>query len=110
MGQPCWQVEGLYIQREIVGKSFPEPLRAVTEGYVVLGGARSVDYGTMWILKQGDFRPPDHWVLIAQYDQPLDVYRPEILRVYSVGTPPEGVVRGVVDAAGVARGVVDAAE
>jgi hypothetical protein len=99
MGQLRWQVEGLDIQREIVGKSYLEPLRGVTEGYVVIGGSRGVDWGTMWILKQGDFRLPHHWVLIAQYDQPLDVFRPEVLRVYSVGPPPAGVARAVVDAA-----------
>lgn len=95
--QPRWEVDGFDTQREIVGKGFLDPLREVTEGYVVMGGARGVDYGTMWILKQGDFRPPDHWVLVAQYDQPLDPFRPEVLRIYSIGPPAEGTDRGGVD-------------
>lgn len=65
----------------------PEPraqeLAAVTEGYVVTGGAREPLYGCLHCIPSADDLPPDGFRLVEERDGPIaPSWRPEPLRIW----------------------------
>ena len=84
--QARWDVDGVSIQAEIVPSKDLEPFRGLTDGYVILGGSRGVNYGA--VLLRGSFEPPADWKLIFESDRPIDKYRREPLRIYEVSPDP----------------------
>jgi 4-amino-4-deoxy-L-arabinose transferase-like glycosyltransferase len=61
-------------------------LHAVREGYVVTGGARLPYYGCLRCINRvGGMEIPGNWILLKEFNKPLNEWRKEPLRVWEVG-------------------------
>ncbi len=85
-----WGIGNENIQSEVVGNKRYALLDNLTEGYIVFGGSRGVDFSQFWTMQLRNFRPPENWRLIYIYNAPLGGHREEPLRIYEIH-PPKNV-------------------
>jgi len=83
-----WQVNfnlGLFsFQQDIIEKRNYEPLREISDAYVITGGARAPDIGPYYILSSNYFNKTENWELIKVIERDLTEYRAEYLKIYYV--------------------------
>jgi 4-amino-4-deoxy-L-arabinose transferase-like glycosyltransferase len=66
-------------------KARAKALHGIVSGYVVTGGARLPYYGCPHCINNiGNMDIPHHWVLLKEFDKPLNAWREEPLRVWEV--------------------------
>lgn len=71
-------------QKEIVeGKNY-SALYKISDGYAVLGGARSPDISPIFVLNSNQFEVPKNWILIKEIEREKEFYRAENLKIYQI--------------------------
>jgi len=82
--QTMWSLGGFSFQREIVERHNYEPLKEISDAYIVSGGARAPDISPYFVLNLDSFEKPENWKLIATIKRNLTWYRTETLKIYYV--------------------------
>ncbi|MFH1106102.1 MAG: glycosyltransferase family 39 protein [Candidatus Aenigmatarchaeota archaeon] len=82
--QLMWYVNNHSFQMDIIEKRNYEPLKNISDAYVVVGGARSPDTSPHLMLSSCSFEKTNNWELIATFKRNLTEYRAEPLKIYYV--------------------------
>jgi 4-amino-4-deoxy-L-arabinose transferase-like glycosyltransferase len=82
--QLMWSLDGIWFQKDIVESKNYQPLKNISDAYIVSDGARAPDCSPYSILNLDSFDKPNNWALLKTIERKLTDYRAKNLKIYYI--------------------------